>query len=524
MKNLYLLLFKTQSSFSERYFKCIVSLLGLFFSINLSAQKTPAVTQVYARDFINNIVDVGLSDFGLITAEDSVNIYFVAVRHSVAEKNAPSEVIAKSIKQVKFYNSAYRAKATKIYESRVGNYTIVLYQSPKPPMRKWQASYYYSLNYKKGKFSTFRDKWVSDNIWAMHSAKIEVGKQPKTGPFTIKVPFDAGIAKGMPLVNSDGFIAGMFAESSLGKKSVRAVSMDDIAKALYAAGDSSCKYFNMVEWGNTATRCVLEEEARRAAAEKERLAAETKDKLSSEEKAKLEAKQKAEAEKDSAKAIAKANRKEHKKHLIELGIHGSFLAGPLQVPGVVKDNYFKTRVFDAGLSLHINLGRSGANRFTLKPRYGNFYERNDPGLWTSPDDEMKIVISTYKYAELPLVFERQLYRSKNYSISIGAGYSAGMVFDQQYTWIDKTATIDNVVPISSSKYPVMQRLLGELHFYESKLFRMGAIYMTDISDYPNVNYVVQHNGTDYTPFAGRNRAWYVGLEMEIKLTGHRSAR
>jgi hypothetical protein len=47
----------------------------------------------------------------------------------------------------------------------------------------------------------------------------------------------------MPMVNNEGFIAGMFAESTLGKKVVKVISMKEIADALYVAGDSSAVIF-----------------------------------------------------------------------------------------------------------------------------------------------------------------------------------------------------------------------------------------------------------------------------------------
>ena len=80
----------------------------------------------------------------------------------------------------------------------------------------------------------------------------------------------------MPLVNSDGFIAGVFAEATLGKRTVKIIDMKAIADALYIAAGNNCSYFHMLEWNATDIRCVLEQQARDAAAEKAILDAEAK--------------------------------------------------------------------------------------------------------------------------------------------------------------------------------------------------------------------------------------------------------
>lgn len=484
---------------------------------NADSKKNPVFTQTFtARYFINNIVDIGLSDFGVITAEDSANIYFIAVRRALAEKDAYPERILPSIRSVKFYNGAYKAKATRIDEAVFGAFKVVLYQSPKPPESKWQTNFYHSLAFKKGKLSTFRDKWVSDQIWSIHSAKIEIMKQPKGGLTTLRVPKDAGIAKGMPVVNDEGFIAGIFAESSLGKTVVTAISMEDIAEAFYKS-KNDCSYFSMVEWGKDATRCVLEERARLALEEKAKLAAEERAKKSKEELAKEEADRLKDSLDAAAKAAKAARKVERKTRFFEYGIHGNFLPGPLQVENPEQENYLKTRIYSVGLSLHFNLDKNRSNRITLKPRYGDFYERNNPGIWATPDDQVRIVGTNYQYAELPVVFERQLFRARKYSMALGVGYAPGWVFNHKYTWVDKPPTVYTDERVTVDKSAIRHRLLGEFHFYEFRLARLSAVYARDISKYPNSNFVLSHGGTDYTPFAARKDAWYLGLEIEIRL-------
>ena len=270
MKNLYPLpaIARFSQSFGFPLGRIIFILICLFFSRISIAQNSAA----YTRSYLNNVVEIGLSDFGVIISEDSTHIYFIAVRQTAHER------IANTLKVVKFYGNNYRTKATKVKETRFGAYTVVLYKSARAQVNDWQRHYYFSLSHKKGKLSTFRDKWLSDKIWAVHETKIEVIKLPKKGSsiYTLKVPLEAGIAKGMPLVNSEGFIAGIFAESTLGKKMVKAIDMKEIANALYVAADSSCRYFNMIEWGKTDIRCELERLAKIAAEEKARMEAEAK--------------------------------------------------------------------------------------------------------------------------------------------------------------------------------------------------------------------------------------------------------
>ena len=486
--------------------KLLTIIICFFFSKIGITQSSPS----YTRSYLNNVVEIGLSDFGLIISEDSSNIYFVIVRQTAYEK------INNTLKVVKFYSNAYRTKATKVKETRFGIYTVVLYQSAKARVNDWQRQYYFSLTHKKGKLSTFRDKWLSDKIWAVHETKIEVARQPKKGNFiyTLKVPLEAGVAKGMPLVNSDGFIAGIFAESTLGKKMVHAISMKDIAQALYVAGGNNCRYFNMIEWGKTDIRCELERLAKEAADEKARLDAEAKAKRLVDKKTKNQPNTK----KDSV-AVTSAKKAEPKKHFLDYGINVNMLTDPLLVNNAAKDNYFGSRSFHAGISLHLNIDKKGINRVTLKPRYGNFYERNDGNIWASPDEDVRILITGYKYAEMPVVFERQLFRAKTYSMAIGVGYSPGWIFDHQYKWVDKSATdyFNQKVPATGSS--LTHRIVGELYLYESKSIRFAAVYTKDLTAYPNADYVLPVNGVDYMPFAERKKVWYLGVELGIRLRG-----
>ncbi len=490
---------------SLRTFTFLSRLVFIFSCIFLATQGFSQQTNAaYTRSYLNNVVEIGLSDYGVITGEDPQHLYFVAVRHATQER------IQSTLKNAKFYGGRYKTKATKVSEIKMGTFTVVLYQSVKPTENDWQRYYFFSLTHKQGKLSTFRDKWLSDKIWAVYETKIEVAKPPKKGSklFTLKVPLEAGVARGMPLVNNEGFIAGLFAESTLGKKLVRAIDMKDIAEALYLLAGNNCSYLSMVEWGQTDTRCVLEQLAKEAAEEQAKLDAEAKIKKPVEPVAK-----------DTAED-ASAKKKDRKDHFIDYGIHANMLAAPMLANNPGKDNYFGTRSFHAGISLHFNIDKKGLNRLTLKPRYGNFYERNDGNIWASPGEEMRILISSYQYAEMPVVFERQLFSAGKYSMSLGAGYSAAWVFNHQYKWVDKTATsyTTQKVPGTGSS-SLMHRLVGELYLYESKSLRLGAIYIQDLSGYPNDQFTLDVSGTEYKPFAEREKAWYIGLELGIRLRG-----
>ncbi|HKZ68149.1 MAG TPA: hypothetical protein VJ111_17400 [Chitinophagaceae bacterium] len=487
----------------------IVFIVCFFFSKETIAQTNPE----YTRSYLNNLVEIGLSDYGLITAEDSTQLYFIAVRRSLTEKKAFPEKIANSIKQVKFYGNAYKAKATKVKEVRFGAFTVVLYKSLKPSASLWQKSYYHTLAYKKGKFSTFRDKWLSDKIWAVQEGKISVVKQPKGGIVILRVPLDAGIAKGMPLINSDGFIGGIFAESTLGKSVVKVINMKEIADALYISGGNNCHYFNIVEWGKTDIRCILEENEKLAAEEKARNDAEAKAKRAMGKQPK-----KAAVVKDTTEQISQAP-KVRKKHFLDYGINGNIITNPVMDNTNGKDNYLKTRAYHVGLSLHLNIDKKGMNRITLKPRYGNFYERKDAGLWTSADNEVTLVTTSYQYAEMPVVLERQLFSGNKFSVAIGAGYSPGWVFGHQYSWLDKTATDPVKESVSGPGTAIMHRITGELYLYEFKFGRMGIIYTKDMTGYPHAGYKLSVNGTDYLPFESRKKAWYIGVELGIRLRG-----
>jgi len=491
-----------------------VVIVAFLFLFSTGAFAQPS----YTRSYLDNVVEIGLSDFGIITAQDSSNIYFITVRRSLAEKNSFPEKISNSLKTVKFYGGAYRTKATKVTTAVFGAFTVVLYKSPKPAEDKWARNYFFSITYKKGKLSTFRDKWLSDKIWATMDAKMTMIKQPKAGVGigTLEVPLEAGIAKGMPLVNNDGFIAGIFAEATLGKKTVEIIDMKAIADALYIAAGNNCRYFQMIEWNKTDVRCVLEQQALEAAAAKAKLDAEAKAKMATTKQSK---KQKKESNDSSTVNVAKA-KPEPKQHFLDYGINANILFDPLLENNPAKDNDFTTRAFHVGISLHLNIDKKkGNNRITLKPRYGNFSERNDDGMWVTPDDEVRIVKTGYQYAELPVILERKLFSGKNFSVTLGAGYSAGYVFGHKYDWIDKAVTSITTQKVSGAGSAIIQRFIGELHFYEFKFGRVTAVYTKDISNYPHADYNLNVNGADYTPFADKRKNWYVGMELAIRLRG-----
>ena len=105
-------------------------------------------------------------------------------------------------------------------------------------------------------------------------------------------------------------------------------------------------------------------------------------------------------------------------------------------------------------------------------------------------------------------------------MSLGVGYSPAWVFNHEYKWVDKTATsyTTQKVPGTGSS-SLMHRLVGELYLYESKSLRLGAIYIQDLSGYPNEQFTLDVSGTEYRPFAEREKVWYIGLELGIRLRG-----
>ncbi|MBO9660299.1 MAG: hypothetical protein J7527_15875 [Chitinophagaceae bacterium] len=489
-------------------------LTALLLNLSLLAQSGPADM----RGFVNNVVEVGVSEFGFVTAEDSVNIYFVIIRHTGNERNYPPEITPQTFRNAKFYNGGYRAKATKEREAKMDVFSVALYAAPKPSETKWKANYYNTLDDKKGKLSTFRDKWVSDENWYMHSAKIEVQKKAKNGIYTLKVTKDAGLARGMPLINDQGFVAGIIAESSLGASSVRAISMEDITEMLYLLGDNDCRYMHLVQMGQNATRCVLEEIARKEAEEKAAAEAAEKERLAKLKDEKNQPKTPEQPVKDTAVTIAKT-KDSLKQHLIDFGISASLLGGPKQVdlPGEI--SYFKTKTFHAGIDLYLNIDRKkGKYRITLKPGYGSFSEENTPELWASPGHDVKIFKNGYKFFEMPVMLERQLFGTSRFSTALGVGYSAGYVFGQQYTWTDKDGAEGFQTKISKSA--IQQRLLAGLYIYQCKIGRLGLLYAKDLTPYPFKDYDLEVNGVNYQPFAERKKGWYLGLELAIRLRGN----
>ena len=166
--------FERRSPFKAPIIRILIITFFLVFASRSFGQMSS-----YTRSYIDNVVEIGLSDFGLVTAQDSANIYFIAVRRSQFDKNSMPEKIANTIKTVKFYGGSFQAKATKVTTAQFGGFTLVLYKAPKPAEDKWARNYYFSITHKKGKLSTFRDKWLSDKVWATMDAKMKILKQPK---------------------------------------------------------------------------------------------------------------------------------------------------------------------------------------------------------------------------------------------------------------------------------------------------------------------------------------------------------
>src|SRR4030095_7367203 len=94
-------------AFKSPVFRIIIVALFLIVSSGSFAQMSS-----YTRSYLDNVVEIGLSDFGLITAQDSTSIYFIVVRRSQFEKDAMPEKITNTIKSVKFYGGSFQAKAT----------------------------------------------------------------------------------------------------------------------------------------------------------------------------------------------------------------------------------------------------------------------------------------------------------------------------------------------------------------------------------------------------------------------------
>ena len=120
-------------------------LIAMLLDLSSSAQSnTPDM-----RGFVNNVVEVGVSEFGFVTAEDSASIYFVIIRHTGTERNYPAEFTPQSFRNAKFYNGGYRAKATKIREAKMDVFSVALYAAPKPAETKWKANFYNTLEDRK---------------------------------------------------------------------------------------------------------------------------------------------------------------------------------------------------------------------------------------------------------------------------------------------------------------------------------------------------------------------------------------
>ena len=120
---------------------------------------------------------------------------------------------------------------------------------------------------------------------------------------------------------------------------------------------------------------------------------------------------------------------------------------------------------------------------------------------------------------MPVVFERRIINAENFSISLGAGYAPGLVFDHKYTLWEKATTSIFKQSVSGAGSNIIHRAVGELHFYEAKSLRIAAVYRRDLSGYPHPTYQLPVNGSNYTPFADRKKSWYIGLELGIRLRG-----
>ena len=81
---------------------------------------------------------------------------------------------------------------------------------------------------------------------------------------------------------------------------------------------------------------------------------------------------------------------------------------------------------------------------------------------------------------MPIVFERRIINASNFSISLGAGYSPGLVFDHKYDLWEKATTSIYKQSVSGGGSNIIHRVVGELYFYESKSLRVAAVYRVPI--------------------------------------------
>jgi hypothetical protein len=79
---------------------------------------------------------------------------------------------------------------------------------------------------------------------------------------------------------------------------------------------------------------------------------------------------------------------------------------------------------------------------------------------------------------MPVILERRLFGNGKYSIAVGAGYSAGYVFNHSYQWIDKAVTSMTKEQIPNTGTAITQRLIGELQERElvDNRFTIQKIY------------------------------------------------
>lgn len=424
------------------------------------------------KRFYSNVVKIGSHDFGFITGQDKDNYYFICIRPLTFNSDAP-------INTVHFYLSKFTTTANRIKNFRLGSsYTVALYQCKRDVGNHWQDKFYGSDNRTAFQLSTFVGDNVEDSLWSIDRESIIINELSNPDLIKIKVPANSDVEMGMPIITDYGSIFAIFAERGNQKTLIDAIDMNSIADQIFRY-DPGCKYLNMIQYGKTDTRCN------------------TNSKIVVEE--------------DNPSKESRTYK------FINFGIFGNLMGGFPQ-HNVMNEGKGGTLMYNYGVSLYFNIDPMNYKRLTVKIGTGAFSESFDNGIWKSSDDAVTQTGSDYKFINIPIVYEFEVYHSSNTSGSFGIGYSPYFTFKQSIDIKNNSSGTTYLYKVDQSG--MTHRIIAELHFVEWENIRIGLNGARDLTPFPNNNYKLNFQNVAYKPYESRKGTWYVGLELSVRFTGN----
>lgn len=427
------------------------------------------------KRYLNNIVEVGAGEFGLIVGDDNNHtVYFI----TASTKDDEGAVVFAPQLFSKFYRQSAVNKAIYIRKFSVGSSEFALYSVNSIVIPKWEKYSYGTLGNGSGMYRTFMDNGKPDSMWFVNSANLNVNEKIGGNLFQFRVSRDDVFFKGMPVVDASKGIVGIIAQSQTDKNEVAFTVIDIKAVEEQLFEFSNCRYFNMIAIGETGTRCQIENEIRVTKFKEVKQA------------------------KQDLQVFAFAH---GPGYAVNYTISGGYNGG-LGGFGI-----------GAGWNLFINPDR-GKFRVTLKPRYSRIRLNANEEYTFNSTIGYRPKSFRIRNFELPITLEWVTKRGRNGNSYVGFGYTAAyqqpVVFS--YTQGNSTSTNKKTAIVTAGSKHKINFDLG----YESGRNRVSFFANYQLTPWSDYNYYLTVDNYAIHAFEGAGLSYLmIGIEFLVRLKG-----